>query len=1073
MTEQELLIAVVSYDANELAVAFATLSEDERKVLHKELAKFQKHGLKIGSFSSREESLHKEYRWLAPYFDRAKGQLHWNTGLAQLALGTLSDVKNIGMGMYNETSWPALVKVLEDRRPSWADQWLEHLLRAEKRGSACWGPMRELIVRGVCKKPAAEGYYHLLAGELARFHWSEVAKAKKGQGSGKGKGKDRGRYLASDSLRDNPELLEDAYEILRLGSYALTNHADPWKVRDDWGDEPPAHALRRLAGEGLLDRRRLLEASLDGLTGEHTPQILARLSNFHEGMKPEKDEIVAMQPRYLGLLAAEPESVVSFAVKMLKKVDQARALDDAAYVESATPVLERKGKGLVKSVLTQFQKTGKRSPALVPSIVEAVTQRGLAHPDTDVQEACLSMLEAWKEHLDANVRDAIVGYASEIATTLRARAQALAGGTPEAQKPAQETPKAAKKPKMAVDTNVAGEWRTLAGVDAAIAAVETDSMPPPLAFDTVDVPVLAALAPVAPAESLDDIMAIAGRVVDGEVTAMEVEQLLDGISRIDLALEEDFARLAAPVLKRIEWPRGELGHLVHVWLTRGEVHEDFKEVIPPEGAWGQTFAQYYAHRVRAIRERIQAGVVAPLLALPTHEGGWIDARVLVARFVDLQRRKVEPEKYDLMQALLRLAPDGRAGAAAKLPGGKTAWERILRWVLTGEGAAQKGDDPDLWLAAFRARAPRAPMAVKGLENVEMPGPDGVVSAAYRLMTLEEMAAFEGEREKEEVASKRVIEQLLCAMPDMFGKKRNDPAYQETAEYAKAIAQERQRMDETMRFTDLYDSQHGFARMRLGLAVEPRWTANEVTTRPTLLLHAVTAGFTSARKTELAIGQASLCWPLNGDALYVSGLVEITTTLDERTSKNWPEYAYLTPLLGPERPITLPAALLVCLGLVTPQGDLSRTAIDVLVESISDGRAHPDTFAAPLIRLTETKWFQPGRLAGYLGEVARVSPLHAWVVAGILGHLAASWQEVPKNGHHILELLLELLARLGQALAPDASAALGGMKCSGKSAKLVKQLLSLEAVDNGAMAEAREMALQARIARAERWAVATA
>ena len=273
----------------------------------------------------------------------------------------------------------------------------------------------------------------------------------------------------------------------------------------------------------------------------------------------------------------------------------------------------------------------------------------------------------------------------------------------------------------------------------------------------------------------------------------------------------------------------------------------------------------------------------------------------------------------------------------------------------------------------------------------------------------------------------------------------------------------------MRFTNRYESQHGYARMRLGLAVEPRWTATEVTTHPTVLLHAVTAGFTYARKTELSIGQASLCWPLNCDALYASGLVEITTTLDERTSKNWPEFTYLTPLLEPDRPITLPAALLVSLGLMTPQGDLSRTAIDVLVESISDGRAHPDLFATSLCRLGETKWFQPGRMAGYLNEVAQVSPLHAWVVAGMLGHLVARWQELPKNGHHILELLVELLAQLGQALDPGVSAALGGIKASGKSAKIARQLLALKQTDNAAMEAARQAALQARVARAERWA----
>lgn len=51
---------------------------------------------------------------------------------------------------------------------------------------------------------------------------------------------------------------------------------------------------------------------------------------------------------------------------------------------------------------------------------------------------------------------------------------------------------------------------------------------------------------------------------------------------------------------------------------------------------------------------------------------------------------------------------------------------------------------------------------------------------------------------------------------------------------------------------------------------------------------------------------------------------------------------------------------------------------------------------------------------------------------------------------------------------DVAEALRQLTCSGKSAKLAKQLVALEPVDSGSMADARGAALQARIARAERW-----
>lgn len=260
--------------------------------------------------------------------------------------------------------------------------------------------------------------------------------------------------------------------------------------------------------------------------------------------------------------------------------------------------------------------------------------------------------------------------------------------------------------------------------------------------------------------------------------------------------------------------------------------------------------------------------------------------------------------------------------------------------------------------------------------------------------------------------------------------------------------------------------------RFGIRATPPWIEGcGAVARPTVLLQKFANVKYDRRQEAAELEWAALCWPHHLDAFFASGLVNISLTFDWSTTKVWPEHAFLTPLFEPDRPFSLPAAMLVCLSLCAPPGDLSRAAIDVLVEGIADGRVHPAPFAEPALRIAETPWFQFGRFTTNLAEVARVSPHHAWAVRGLLEALIPPWTDLPKNSHHALELLLELLTQLGQPLEPATREVLGLVKAGGKSGKLVKQLLALGAIDNGAMESAREAMLAARVARAERWAAA--
>ncbi|WP_433617895.1 DUF6493 family protein [Dactylosporangium sp. CA-139114] len=100
-----------------------------------------------------------------------------------------------------------------------------------------------------------------------------------------------------------------------------------------------------------------------------------------------------------------------------------------------------------------------------------------------------------------------------------------------------------------------------------------------------------------------------------------------------------------------------------------------------------------------IRELHRLAGPRTLLATPTDASGWLDPAELVARLACAP----QPPHHDLVAALLRVHPDGRAGAlraAAGLPGEAGA---AVRYALGGPPAPI--GNRAVWIAAARSRAP--------------------------------------------------------------------------------------------------------------------------------------------------------------------------------------------------------------------------------------------------------------------------------------------------------------------------------------------------------------------------------
>jgi hypothetical protein len=113
------------------------------------------------------------------------------------------------------------------------------------------------------------------------------------------------------------------------------------------------------------------------------------------------------------------------------------------------------------------------------------------------------------------------------------------------------------------------------------------------------------------------------------------------------------------------------------------------------------------------------------------------------------------------------------------------------------------------------------------------------------------------------------------------------------------------------------------------------------------------------------------------------------------------------------------------------------------------------------------WLQLNRLADSLREVSRVTSLHAWAVVEILQDLLQSMSELPRNIHHVLQLLRELLVQLGLEVREELTL-LTPIKGGGKTGKLTRDLAKITRTEHPDRRAALIQLIDARLERVERW-----
>src|SRR5262249_55928236 len=178
--------------------------------------------------------------------------------------------------------------------------------------------------------------------------------------------------------------------------------------------------------EGPVDRRRMLEASLDALNRGLSHYGASWFSRFHELLAPTLDERVACADRYLDLLASPIGPTVTLAVSALKAIDKAGRLGVDEVVERIAPALHAKSAATVKGALALLAKAVKSGPRSRSAALR-VAAIGLEHSNSEIQVLALDLVERHADALNDTSRAAIAERLDMLGAPLRPRAQALLG----------------------------------------------------------------------------------------------------------------------------------------------------------------------------------------------------------------------------------------------------------------------------------------------------------------------------------------------------------------------------------------------------------------------------------------------------------------------------------------------------------------------------------------------------------------------------------------------------------------------------------------------------------------------
>lgn len=844
----------------------------------------------------------------------------------------------------------------------------------------------------------------------------------------------------SERLPRHPDLLESLYRIFEIEMLLFyhTNDA-PSLAAYGW-----PRVLLRFCDRGLLDRTRLLGKLTQALANDTRKESFKGFMAFHDLLVIDDSFRKPLEDECLAFLSSEHTALVGFAVAQLKALDNAKLLDGDAFVRELPRIFPCPPKNHPKAALSLLKTLVKQHRKLKDAATLAAAE-GLTHEHEDVQDAAMKLVEGWAEAGDFQLTEILAAYRDRAAAPIQLRVDALlkelrggelpghdgevaTGSNASLSEDDWREELAARRSRI---DSLPQQLRKLHGLDDLLVGVEQGRIHAPTTWTLLDAPLLTRLQRIQPIETVDELFDAVAHALEQVDSGDEVERILDGISRLCDQRPGDFEQRAQPIVKRIEkilglqnpsrallfpsFDRG-IARLLMAWLTGSSRGVDVSSVFGDYGSWRRCAIR----RCRTLAERVEKRIAAPLLSAPAHQGGWIDPTIWADRWSKWCESKLEVPEIELAQSFLRFTPDRRAAALERLAGDASPYREAIRWALGADFEPKCRLNPTgVWIAAARARD-RFIQLDKKLFDERLAGPDVLEPARYT------WKACTSDRRIGPTAHSRT-----GLHPDLVFEITPPLNVPREASSLMRLISPAAKLDFKLLTVMSHLMEPGY---------DPRWS----------------------------IQWSSMLWPANLDGYWVCATGAFLTRIDQKPSSFEPHSAYLDPLFHSDCALTELSSLALWTATVSKDSDSRTAAIDAWAELITDGRNDIVLLSDTLIHIAEGGWLQLNRVADSLREISRISPLHAWTAAEILQDLLGSMSELPRDAHHILQLLRELLVGLGLDLREGLRTLLTRTKGGGKTGKLTRDLVKLAKTKHPDRQTALLQLVDARLERSERW-----
>ncbi len=943
-------------------------------------------------------------------------EMHYIAWLARYGLQSLDGSKRFSaVPDHVERS----AQIMADRNPPWWDEWYTVAITEEGGISAEFWAL--LYVRDMVSAndfpPADFGF----SGQLPHAMAASPEALKK-------------------VLHDIPECREQIYGVPEE-TYHLYD-ASSW-----------VPVLKWMSEQNLIDHHRFLKIVIETL---HTPLNQTERNGcltFAKAIGASGETLSEFQSHWTGLISDGQASVAGFAVEQLRKIEKFGLLDAHEAVVALPGIFGHKPKKYAKIAIEMLGRIAVDEELRTDAVNGAAS--GLMHPNKDIQQAALNVLEVHLQPDDAATIEAIELHLESIASTLKGKATALLKF--EKNLPAKESAKCSatstefnesatpltfntskhEKAASAIPENV----REVLRIGESLEAARLGSIDLSCRWSIKEMPVLASASALVPIESVEELIDVTSAAVEKLDCADTADRILSGIVRLHLERPESFESMTKSLSKRacadyLERPsRG---------ITGGCHGSSFSLLI---GAWldvkadedGYFFIQTPIQRFLVeVEQLVRSKTAYSLLSAATHSGGWIDPHIWIERLISAQKKEVDILASDLERSCLRLAPDGRSEALKQAANLQSPMKALALAALGGDVKINQTLPNSVWFAALRARDAWIDLS----QHIEPDEQCQITDEMAKMPDLIFPSDYQWQVKIRQVNSSSF--DLVSATPTQDSVELETNQNNLLREYLSSVSDAAtllEQMDKLANAAAVPESKMGFL---------------------TSQLHHLPVFSAPSFWYPYFASQ----WPMKLDWFWCLATKALSRRVESNSSVEDPFDQFLVPLLEQDRPLTVMSARALWIATVSKDSHARSMAIECWIALVESDRIDFEVLVKTLGEVSAEGWVKVNRVGEVLAEVASVSALHAWVVASVIDSYLAVTDPFPRAVATLLESLDECCELLGRAVTPELANRLKGIK-SGKAKTLAKSLLDRSDTLTPARETAITDALNARLTRAER------